>query len=117
MRRIGLSLMAAACGAPFACAADLPAKDTAALPNCFESLAAYLKASPADCPLTAYGLTAYATIDVGYGWESNGAPFSPHFGPGDAYLITKVNNGPRWLWAPNALSTSVIGLKMDEKLG
>jgi predicted porin len=114
---LGVANLAAVSFVGFARAADLPAQKLAPAPDCFESLATYLKASPSDCPLTAYGLTVYGTVDVGVGWESNGAPFDRHFGPGDAYLITKVNNGPRWLWSPNALSTSVIGIKMSEPLG
>ena len=119
MHRIGSALLAAMAFAGLSRAADLPAtgKPGDTPPNCFESLAAWLNASPADCPLTAYGLTVYATIDLGGGWESNGAPFNRHFGPGVSYLITKVNNGSRWLLSPNALSTSVIGVKMNEKLG
>jgi hypothetical protein len=26
------------------------------------------------CPLTWYGITLYGTIDVGFGWQSHGAP-------------------------------------------
>jgi len=32
-------------------------------------------------------------------------------------LISKATNGPRWLLSPNALSSSVLGLKMSEPLG
>ena len=118
MRRTGFCLLAAASCAGLASAADLPPPKTlASAPNCFASLADVLNTSASECPLTAYGLTLYGTIDVGVGWKSNGAPFNPNFGPGDSYLITKVNNGPRWLWSPNALSTSVIGVKMNEPLG
>ncbi len=33
------------------------------------------------------------------------------------YGIQKNSNNTHWLWSPNALSTSMIGLKMKEDLG
>ena len=32
-------------------------------------------------------------------------------------LISRQNNGPKWVWSPNNISTSVIGAKMIEPLG
>ena len=118
MRRTGLVFLAAISCAGLARAADLPqAAAPQGKPNCFESFAAWFKASRDDCPLAAYGLTFYATIDVGGGWESQGAAWNRHFGVGDAYLISKVNNGAKWLISPNGLGTSVVGVKLNRAIG
>src|SRR5271163_1511949 len=69
------------------------------------------------CPLTWYGITVYGTIDVGGGWQSHGAPFSPISSVGSSYLISKENRASLWGLAPNALSQSTIGIKANEPLG
>ncbi len=115
-KRLGVSLIAAMSLAGVAHAAPPSQKGQVAPPNCFNSLYDYLSSSASDCPLTYAGLTLYATIDVGYGFETNGAPFNRSFGPGDAYLISKATSGPRWLLSPNALSSSVLGVKMSEPI-
>jgi len=69
------------------------------------------------CPLTWYGVTLYGTIDVGGGWQSHGAPFSPIYTTGASYLIQKMNRKPLWSLAPNGLSQSNIGIKATEPLG
>ena len=109
-------LLLAVASAGLAHAADAPTPKSAS-PDCFQSLYNYLNTSAADCPLTYAGLTIYGTVDVGYGFETNGAPFNRSFGPADAYLISKATSGSRWLLSPNALSSSVLGLKMSEPLG
>jgi predicted porin len=116
LKGIGLALAAAVPLAGLARAADAPAPPSPA-PDCFRSLYDYLNASASECPLTYAGLTLYGTVDVGYGFETNGAPFNRAFGPGAAYLISKATSGPRWLLSPNALSSSVVGLKMSEPIG
>ena len=76
--RIGvLALGIALTGA--AKAADLPTakpEKGARSANCFSSLWTYLDSSAADCPLSYAGITVYATVDVGLGYSSNGAPAS-----------------------------------------
>jgi predicted porin len=69
------------------------------------------------CPLTWYGITVYGTIDVGGGWQSHGAPFSPIYTTGASYLIQKMNRTPMWGLAPNTMSQSNIGIKANEPLG
>jgi len=115
LKRIGLPLLAAVAIAGLARSADAPSE--APSPDCFRSLYDYLNTSASYCPLTYAGLTLYGTVDIGYGFETNGAPFNRAFGPGDAYLISKATIGSRWLLSPNALSSSVIGLKMSEPIG
>jgi predicted porin len=106
--------------ASLAHAADLPAKNAPETPppppDCFSSLWSYLNSSASDCPLTYAGVTLYATLDGGYGYETHGVPGNPSAGKVN-YAIQKNSNNTHWLWSPNALSTSVIGLKMEEKIG
>src|SRR5271165_3536439 len=69
------------------------------------------------CPLTWYGVTLYGTIDVGGGWQSHGAPFSPVSSVGASYLISKEGRASLWGLAPNGLSQSTIGFKVTEPIG
>src|SRR5271166_1315716 len=98
--------------------ADLPtqAPAPASAPSCFASLADYLLASAEESPLTYAGVTLYGTLDGGYGYETHGVPGNPSAGKVN-YGIQKNSNNTHWLWSPNALSTSVVGLKMTEDIG
>jgi predicted porin len=69
-----------------------------------------------DCILGWYGVRVYGTIDMGYGYETHGAPFNPQFPQGDSYGIQKMNRSPMWLPSPGALSPSAIGVLVDEPL-
>ena len=69
------------------------------------------------CPLTWNGITVYGTVDVGGGWQSHGAPFSPIYNTGASYLIQKMNRKPMWGLAPNGMSQSNIGIKANEPIG
>ena len=61
--------------------------------------------------------TVYATIDVGLGYEFNGAGFNGYWNNGVSNIITKQStHGPQWLWTPNGLSQSVVGIKMSQPL-
>ena len=99
-------------------AADLPAQAAApaSAPSCFANLADYLLASAEECPLTYAGITLYGTLDGGYGYETHGVPGNPSAGKVN-YGIQKNSNNTHWLWSPNALGTSVIGVKMEEDIG
>lgn len=74
--------------------------------------------APATPSLSAYGLTFYGTIDVGYAFTSNGAPATGSFYVGSDYTIY----GSRYAFRPistitnNALEQSKVGLKIEEKL-
>jgi hypothetical protein len=70
-----------------------------------------------NCELTWQGITLYGTIDAGGGWQNHGAPLDPRSAPGASYLIEKMNRSSRWTLAPNALSTSTIGIKGTEPIG
>src|SRR5580700_7128184 len=100
-------------------AADLPTtKSTPTAPkaNCFSSLWTYLNSSAADCPLSYGGITVYATIDVGLGYSSNGAPASSTYSNSVYSFVGKQSYGARWLWTPNGLSQSVVGINMKEAI-
>jgi predicted porin len=105
--------------APVARAADLPTKKEEAPPqptNCFSSLWAYMNSTAAECPLSWGPFTAYATLDLGLGYESNGAPWSPWHANGVANFISKESYGPKWLWTPNGINQSVVGVAMKQPI-
>ena len=83
--------------------------------DCFSSFSNWFDASATDCPLSAYGITVYGTIDVGGGYESHAAPFNGDAKTGVSELISKVNNAPRWQGVPDALAQSNFGVKMKEQ--
>ena len=119
MKKLGIALAATIGLGGLAHAADLPtAKPSPAAPpvNCFSSLWTYLNSSPAECPLSYAGITVYATIDVGLGYSSNGAGFNGSYANGVRNFISKQSNGPKWLWTPNGISQSVVGINMKEAI-
>lgn len=68
------------------------------------------------CYLGGAGLTLYGAIDVGYGWQSHGAPFNEYFVTGASYFMQKVNDKPLWSLAPNGMSQSFIGIKLNSPI-
>lgn len=122
MKTLGASfaiLIAAAAGA--AHAADLPTAKTpaAASPvSCYANFWTWLNTSATDCPIGYAGVTLYATLDGGVGYESNGAGYNRWFNNGVSNVISKQSTkGAQWLWTPNGISQSVIGVKMSEPFG
>lgn len=106
------------------CAADAWAADVMPMKAPPATVASAPKpcTDPADfistnCLLTWKGITVYGTIDMGFGWQSHGAPFDPRSAVAASYLIQKQNNSPIWSRAPNALSNSTIGIKGTEPIG
>jgi predicted porin len=69
------------------------------------------------CQVAAYGVRFYGTIDVGFGYQTHGAPLDKFFAPGVTYFPGKMNAGAKWLASPNALSQSNIGFQIKEPLG
>jgi predicted porin len=69
------------------------------------------------CQLAWFGVRFYGTIDVGYGYQTNGSPFDRIAGPGVNYFPGKNSLGGKWLPSPNALSQSNIGFLVKEPLG
>ena len=115
-------LLASAAGlalAGAAQAADIPTKKTppvAAKPNCYASFWTWLDSTAADCPLSAYGVTVYGTIDMGGGYETNASRFNKDYPQGVGELIAKYSNGVRWQLVPNGLSQSNVGVKIKEQI-
>ena len=68
-----------------------------------------------DCPLSWYGVRLYGTIDAGGGYQTHGAPLDPNFAQGSSYLVQKMNRQAMWTLAPGALSTSAVGVLVDER--
>ena len=112
-------LIAGAVGAA-AKAADLPTAKPAeaepSKPSCFSSLWDYLKSSVRDCPLRYGPITLYGTVDVGYGYEQWGAPLGQNADKPN-FAIQRSSGNTHWLWSPNGLSTSTIGLRLAQKVG
>ena len=119
MKKFGVALAIAIASVGAARAADLPTKKetpATAPVNCFASLWTYLDSTAADCPLSYGPFTAYATLDLGLGYESNGAAWNNSFPNGVANFISKQSYGPKWLWTPNGVSQSVIGIKVNQPI-
>ena len=120
MKKYGVCLAMLIAAGAGAHAADLPTTKAPAAPppvNCFSGLWNWLNTTAADCPLSYGGFTLYGTIDAGVGYEFNGAGYNQWWNNGVANIITKQStHGPQWLWTPNGLSQSVVGIKMSEPL-
>ena len=119
MKKLGVVLAIAIASVGAARAADLPTKKgiAPAPVNCFASVWSWLDSTAADCPLSWGPFTLYGTYDVGVGYESNGAAYTPAWNNGVNSFITKQNHGAKWLWTPNGMSQSVIGLKVSQPIG
>jgi predicted porin len=118
MKKLGIALAIAVASAGAARAADLPTKKGAAPApvNCFASVWTWLDSTAADCPLSWGPFTVYGTVDVGVGYESNGAPYTAAWNNGVNSFVTKQNYGSKWLFTPNGLSQSVVGVKASQSL-
>ena len=106
--------------ASLADAADLPTtkapEPPKSAPNCWVSLWDVLNTSFSDCPLSYAGITLYGTLDVGAGYNTAGSQFNGSYEKGVFYEIKKPSQSGRWSWFPNAQSTSVVGVKLEEQL-
>jgi predicted porin len=103
-----------------AAAADLPTPPPPPIEpparSCIASLYDFIAAGPDDCPLTWNGVTFYARLDYGAGYEAHGAPFNGNYPNGVDTLIKKNSNLPRYTIVPNGLGQSNIGVKGREPL-
>ena len=95
MRKLGIGLAMAIASVGAARAADLPTKKgVAPAPvNCFASVWTWLDSTAADCPLSWGPFTVYGTVDVGVGYESNGAPYTAAWNNGVNSFVTKQSYG------------------------
>jgi predicted porin len=69
-----------------------------------------------DCQIALYRIRVYGTIDIGFGYQTRGAPFNDNYAAGVAYFIQRMNRMAMWTLAPNASSQSSIGVDINEKL-
>ncbi len=69
--------------------------------------------------LTWGGVTVYGTIDVGYAYQTHGAPLGGAFYPGLEYNLNGSKNANRAIstLAENGLEQSKIGVKIEEDIG
>ncbi len=69
--------------------------------------------------LTYKGVTIYGTIDVGYGYQTNGLGYSGVNGAGQGYNVFSESKalGTNSGLTNNALSQSQIGVKVEESIG
>ena len=119
MKKLGVAVATLIAAVGAARAADLPTKKEAPTPapvNCFSSLWAYMNSTAAECPLTYGPFTVYATLDTGIGYQSNGAAWNNSYPNGVANFISKQSYGPKWLWTPNGISQSVVGIKVNQPI-
>jgi predicted porin len=119
MKRLGLVLLATVGLAYLAQAADLPTTKAPAAaapaPDCWASFWDWLHSSSYDCPISAYGITLYGSLDVGLSDLAPGVGYNPSMDKLN-YGIQKNAYANRWTASYNALSTSVLGLSMKESL-
>lgn len=69
-----------------------------------------------DGSLTFHGITLYGAVDVGVAYQSHGTPLSNSAGLGLEYLISKNSNHSQFSVAPNAMTSSNIGVKGTEEI-
>jgi hypothetical protein len=106
------------CAVLIACAvggAANAAETAKAKPSCFSSLWDYFKSSARDCPLRYGPITVYGTLDTGFGFEQWGAPLGT-FADKPNYAIQRSSGNTHWLWSPNGLSTSTIGVRLAQEV-
>ncbi len=112
-----LAILAAAAGTTGSAFADEPIVTKApvvsapAAPGPCDSVPAFFLTT---CQLSWYGVRFYGTVDIGGGYQTNGAPFNPQFPQGSSYLVQKMNRSSMFTLAPNALSRSNIGVVVNE---
>ena len=119
MKKLGIAVAATIGLGGFAHAADLPTTKPPAAPppaNCFSSLWTYLNSTAAECPLSYAGFTLYVTLDGGLGYNTNGAAWNPAYPQAVNSFVTKQSNGTKWLFTPNGINQSVIGIAMSEPI-
>jgi predicted porin len=121
MKGLGVTAAAAAVailgGAGAANAADLGPYPVKALPAAPATCTSIMDFFSTACQLSAYGVRIYGTVDVGFGYQTHGAPFDKDFVTGASYFIQKMNRSAMWSLAPNGLGNSNIGVQIKEPLG
>jgi predicted porin len=115
LKRILLAGGASLILAATAQAADLPVKARGPV-NCLGSFEAWVAASAADCPLSAYGITFYGQIDMGVSYLQHGAPFGNRTPNPIESVISPQGNRSTFQLSDNQFSPSNIGVRVSEPL-
>jgi predicted porin len=74
-------------------------------------------ARPVDQSLTFYGITLYGVIDLGYQYETHGAPYSDYHPAGSANIVQKNSRQSVSGFTPSNVSQSRVGLQGLESIG
>jgi predicted porin len=109
-----LATLAPAC--VLAQAAPDATRGTAATADIDSGCRSFKEFAATDCPLTWHGITFFGRYDAGIGWVSHGLPISPYNYEGES-LVNRNATHSRWLFAPNNLSVTGLGIKGKEGLG
>ncbi len=103
--------------APRPVAAARPASPLNSIAADFSAIKAeYKKAAASDDSLTWHGITLYGQVDLGVAYQNHGTPLSGTSVLGLNYLISKNSNGSYFGVAPNALSTSFVGIRGNQEI-
>jgi predicted porin len=78
--------------------------------------AKYKKVATSDDSLTWRGITLYGIVDLGVAYQNHGLPLSGTSVLGLNYLISKNSNGSYFGVAPNALSSSFVGIHGNQEI-
>ena len=119
MNRLAIALLATVGFAAMAQAADLPttkAPAPAAKIDCWSSFWNWLNNSATDCPLSAYGVTLYGTLDLNAFYAPEGAQRSPSATQPYFGIQKPAHSTHNWQFGYNGLSTSVVGVKIKEDI-
>jgi predicted porin len=127
MKKVGSSLvlvgaLGAISSAVYAADLPLPTKDAPLILPTSAACASLYDFAVTACPLAWGPFQLYGTVDVGGSYMTHGTPFDPNYQTSAGYLIgnggtnaTGRLNG--FFLAPNAMSPSNIGLKVNQPLG
>lgn len=104
----------AAClaGALFSLAGAAPAQSTTSPAN----LPTVSESPPSSSGLSWHGITLYGTVDVGFQYETHGAPFSDYYAASSADIVQKNSHRSIAGFTSSNLSQSRIGLQGTEPL-
>jgi predicted porin len=127
MKRVGLSaaLAGALCALGNAAnAADLPfpTKDAPAVSPASTACGSLYDFAVTSCPLAWGPFQLYGTVDLGGSYMTHGVPFDPNYQTSAGFLIGNGGTNATgrlsgFFLAPNALSPSNIGFKVNQPLG
>lgn len=74
-------------------------------------------APAADDKLSWHGITLYGTVDIGFQYESHGAPFSDYYTPASTNIVQKDSRESVFGATGSNLSQSKVGLRGLEPIG